>query len=45
MTRNSTFIFIYTDWMLIMEKSKWLAGIELFIFHKIKGISAGFSKI
>ena len=45
MTRKSTFIFIYTNWKLITEKSKWLTGIQLSMFHMIMGFSAWFSKI
>ena len=42
---NSTFIFIYTNWMLIIENlSAWQVS-SCLIFHKIKGISAGFSYI
>ena len=29
MTRSSTFIFIYTNWKLIIEKSKRLTGIQV----------------
>ena len=39
-TRNPTFVFIYTSWKLIMEKSKRLTGIQLLMFHMIMRTSA-----
>ena len=33
------FIFIYTNWKLIIEKSKWQTDIQFLMFHMIIGIS------
>ena len=32
-------VFIYTNLKLIIEKSKWLTGIKLLMFHMITWIS------